>query len=70
MTNVFITQVLSEHFAVFAGKIDTLDGDANAFAHRRRSIERRLLESPAVRSFFRRFVENHVDREKSPALIL
>jgi porin len=35
LTNVLITQALSEHFAVFAGKIDTLDGDANAFAHGR-----------------------------------
>jgi porin len=35
LTNVVITQALSENFAVFAGKIDTLDGDANAFAHGR-----------------------------------
>lgn len=35
LTNVLITQALSENFAVFAGKIDTLDGDANAFAHGR-----------------------------------
>ena len=35
LTNVLFTQFLSERFAVFAGKLDTLDGDANAFAHRR-----------------------------------
>lgn len=35
LTNVLFTQALSENFAVFAGKIDTLDGDANAFAHGR-----------------------------------
>jgi porin len=35
LTNVLFTQALSEEFAVFAGKIDTLDGDANAFAHGR-----------------------------------
>ena len=35
LTNVLFTQALSEDFAVFAGKLDTLDGDANAFAHGR-----------------------------------
>jgi porin len=35
LTNVLFTQALSESFAVFAGKMDTLDGDANAFAHKR-----------------------------------
>lgn len=35
LTNVLFTQALSENFAVFAGKLDTLDGDANAFAHGR-----------------------------------
>jgi porin len=35
VTNFVITQFLSESFAVFAGKIDTLDGDANAYAHGR-----------------------------------
>ena len=35
LTNVLITQALSENFAIFAGKLDTLDGDANDFAHRR-----------------------------------
>ena len=29
------TQALSEQFVVFAGKVDTLDGDMNAFAHGR-----------------------------------
>jgi porin len=32
LTNVLFTQALSENFAVFAGKLDTLDGDMNAFA--------------------------------------
>ncbi|WP_246105739.1 carbohydrate porin [Rosistilla ulvae] len=35
LTNVLLTQALSESFIVFAGKMDTLDGDANAFAHGR-----------------------------------
>ncbi|MCA9149486.1 MAG: hypothetical protein KDA92_09315, partial [Planctomycetales bacterium] len=35
LTNVLFTQALSESFAVFAGKMDTLDGDLNAFAHGR-----------------------------------
>ncbi|TWT52973.1 Carbohydrate-selective porin, OprB family [Rubripirellula amarantea] len=35
LTNFVITQALSENFIVFAGKMDTLDGDANAFAHGR-----------------------------------
>jgi porin len=35
LTNVLVTQALSENFAVFVGKLDTLDGDANAFAHGR-----------------------------------
>jgi len=32
VTNFLITQALSESFAVFLGKNDTLDGDANVFA--------------------------------------
>lgn len=32
LTNVLLTQFLSEELAVFAGKLDTFDGDANAFA--------------------------------------
>ncbi|WP_231741932.1 carbohydrate porin [Stieleria varia] len=35
LTNFVITQALSESFIVFAGKVDTLDGDVNAFAHGR-----------------------------------
>lgn len=35
LTNVLFTQALSERFAVFFGKLDTLDGDLNAFAHGR-----------------------------------
>lgn len=35
ITNFVITQALSESFLVFAGKVDTLDGDKNAFAHGR-----------------------------------
>lgn len=35
LTNVLFTQVLDEHWAVFAGKTDTLDGDPNDFAHGR-----------------------------------
>jgi len=32
LTDVLFTQALSESFAVFAGKLDTFDGDTNAFA--------------------------------------
>lgn len=32
VTNFVLTQALSESFILFAGKVDTLDGDANAFA--------------------------------------
>lgn len=35
LTNVLFTQAFSERFAVFFGKLDTLDGDINAFAHGR-----------------------------------
>jgi porin len=35
LTNVLLTQELSDTVAVFAGKMDTLDGDMNAFAHGR-----------------------------------
>ena len=32
VTDFYYTQVLTEHFAVFFGKIDTFDGDENTFA--------------------------------------
>jgi porin len=35
ITNFLFTQFFSESFGVFFGKMDTLDGDANAFAHGR-----------------------------------
>jgi porin len=35
LTNLLFTQFLSESTAVFFGKLDTLDGDLNAFAHGR-----------------------------------
>ncbi len=35
LTNVLFTQMFSERFGVFVGKLDTLDGDVNAFAHGR-----------------------------------
>ncbi len=35
ITNFLFTQALSESFALYAGKLDTLDGDDNAFAHGR-----------------------------------
>ncbi len=35
ITNFLFTQALSESFALYAGKLDTLDGDLNAFAHGR-----------------------------------
>ncbi len=35
LTNVLFTQAFSEQFAVFAGKLDSLNGDMNAFAHGR-----------------------------------
>ena len=35
LTNVLLTQELTDSLSVFAGKMDTLDGDMNAFAHGR-----------------------------------
>lgn len=35
LTNVLFTQMFSPSFGVFFGKLDTLDGDKNAFAHGR-----------------------------------
>ncbi|MGC4005775.1 MAG: carbohydrate porin [Pirellulales bacterium] len=35
LTDVLFTQALSENFAVYAGKMDTFDGDSNTFAHGR-----------------------------------
>jgi porin len=35
LTNVLLTQELTDAFSMFAGKMDTLDGDMNAFAHGR-----------------------------------
>ncbi|GAB5401887.1 MAG: carbohydrate porin [Aureliella sp.] len=35
LSNVLLTQALSESFVLFAGKLDTLDGDLNAYAHGR-----------------------------------
>lgn len=35
ITNFLFTEALSESFAIFFGKLDTLDGDPNAFAHGR-----------------------------------
>lgn len=35
LTNVVFTQFFSESFGVYFGKLDTLDGDKNAFAHGR-----------------------------------
>ena len=32
LTNVLLTQFLSERFAIYAGKLDTLDGEANTYA--------------------------------------
>ncbi|XZE53954.1 carbohydrate porin [Planctomycetaceae bacterium SH139] len=32
LTNFLVTQFLSERFGIYAGKLDTLDGDANAYA--------------------------------------
>lgn len=46
LTNFVFTQALSENFAVFAGKIDTLDGDMNAFAHGRGKTQ--FMSSPMI----------------------
>ena len=35
VTNFLVTQAFSENFAVFAGKLDTFDGDLNSYAHGR-----------------------------------
>jgi porin len=35
LTNVLLSQALSDNVAIYGGKMDTLDGDLNAFAHGR-----------------------------------
>lgn len=35
LTNVLLTQMVGDSLALYAGKMDTLDGDMNAFAHGR-----------------------------------
>ena len=35
LTNVLLTQMVGDSLALYAGKMDTLDGDLNAFAHGR-----------------------------------
>ena len=51
ITNLNYTQFFSEQFAVFAGKIDTLDGDANEFASGRgksQFLNSQFVFNPAV----------------------
>lgn len=50
LTNVLVTQFLSESVGVFAGKVDSLDSDLNAFAHGRgkdQFLNVALLSNPA-----------------------
>ncbi len=49
LTNVLFTQMFSEKFGVYAGKLDTLDGDQNAYASGR-----------ASRSFRTRHLSRHL----------
>jgi porin len=51
LTSVIFYQFLSEWFAAYFGKIDTLDGDANAFAHGRgkaQFLNQNLVLSPVT----------------------
>ncbi len=51
LTNVLVTQFLSETFGVYFGKLDTLDGDMNAFAHGRgkdQFLNTSLATNPAL----------------------
>jgi len=51
LTNVLVTQFLSETFGVYFGKLDTLDGDMNAFAHGRgkdQFLNTSLAANPAL----------------------
>lgn len=51
LTNVLVTQFLSESFGVYFGKLDTLDGDKNAFAHGRgkdQFLNTSLTTNPAL----------------------
>lgn len=51
LTNVLVTQFLSESFGVYFGKLDTLDGDQNAFAHGRgkdQFLNTSLATNPAL----------------------
>ncbi len=55
LTNVLFTQMLSDSLAIFAGKMDTLDGDMNAFAHGAERRSSRTWRSSTTRSSARRF---------------
>jgi porin len=51
LTNVLFTQFLSESCGVYFGKLDTLDGDMNAFAHGRgkdQFLNTSLVTNPAL----------------------
>ena len=51
LTDVLFMQFLSEKFGVYFGKMDTLDGDANAFAHGRgksQFLNTALMINPAL----------------------
>ncbi len=51
LTNVLIMQFLSESFGFYFGKLDTLDGDMNAFAHGRgktQFLNTSLITNPAL----------------------
>lgn len=51
LTNVLFTQFLSESFGVYFGKLDTLDGDMNEFAHGRgkdQFLNTSLATNPAL----------------------
>jgi len=51
LTNVLISQFLSESFGIYFGKLDTLDGDRNAFAHGRgktQFLNTSLTANPAL----------------------
>jgi porin len=51
LTNLLISQFFSESFGVYFGKLDTLDGDRNAFAHGRgktQFLNTSLAANPAL----------------------
>ena len=55
LTNVLISRMIGDSFEVYAGKMDTLDGDKNAFAQRGARRNFRTWRLSSIPSWGRRF---------------